>query len=97
MPTLKVTYAVPNTSVTDIVLEEFDTSERHPLKGSGEDKTVEIVTGTKYILRWRANGAKPSSEYTIKITAPEKLEWEPDPPKKSMPDGKIRAQHTFTA
>jgi hypothetical protein len=96
MKTLKVTYEVPNTNVTSAAVEDHGTgNNRRELELVDGKASISLAAG-KYVLRWRARGARPSTAYTIKITAPKEAEFEPQPPKKSTPSGNIEAQRTFT-
>jgi hypothetical protein len=96
MKTLKVTYEVPNTDVTSAAVEDHGTgANRRELALVDGKATLSLAAG-KYVLRWRAKGARPSTAYTIKITAPKEAEFDPDPPKKSTASGNVEAQRTFT-
>lgn len=96
MKTLKVTLQIPGTSVTSIRAEPHAPGEAPtPLSGSNGEFTAQLRPG-KYVLVWRARGARPSTDYRIKITAPAEAAWEPNPPKRTTPQGNVAAQHTFT-
>lgn len=96
MKTLKVTYEVPNTSVTSAAVEDHGTGANLQELALVNGKASLSLAPGKYVLRWRARGARPSTEYTIKITGPKEAEFDPQPPKKSTPSGNIEAQRTFT-
>lgn len=96
MKTLKVTLIVPGTSVTSVGVKPHGVpGPPSSLSQSGDEFTTRLDPG-KYLLLWRARGGRPSTEYTIKITAPAEAVWEPHPPKRTTPSGNVAAQHTFT-
>ncbi|HEX8273282.1 MAG TPA: hypothetical protein VF615_11635 [Longimicrobiaceae bacterium] len=96
MKTLKVIYQVPNADATSAAVEDHGTgANRRELMLVDGKAELDLAPG-KYILRWRARGVRPSTEYTIKITAPKEAEFDPQPPNKSTTLGNIKAQKTFT-
>ncbi|HEX6369180.1 MAG TPA: hypothetical protein VF006_09620 [Longimicrobium sp.] len=96
MPTLKVTYIVPNCDVTKIAVEDFPSgNNRRELNLTDGKGDMELSPGT-YALSWQAQGAAPDSEYTIEITAPPEVVFKPNPRKRCTPEGDIVAQQVFT-
>jgi hypothetical protein len=96
MKTLKVTYIVPGTDAPSARVEAHGTGDNLGSLVFSNGQAEKDLPAGKYVLRWRAKGVAPNTEYTIKITAPPESVFDPVPPKRSTKKGNIEAQRTFT-
>jgi hypothetical protein len=92
--TLTVVFEVPGTTVTSVAVESEETERRVELPLVGGQAETTLPAGS-YVLRWRAEGGQPDTEYTIEITSPPEAVWAPDPRERTTPKGRAAGQEPF--